>query len=328
MSSMEAKSRLRWILLTAIAPLAWGSVYVTTRQLLPPDSPLWGSVFRAVPAAIILLLVSRKLPRGQWIWRSFVLGFLTVGGFFALIYVAGTTLPSGVAATLMSTSAVGMLLFGWALLSQRPKLMPVAGAVTGIAGVAIMVGASFSEINPWGVLASLGAMTASTLGFVLTARWGGGIAPVTLASWQLMTGSVVIVVLAVVFEGPPPMLTGSEIAGFAYISVVCTALAYFAWFTGLRHLPAAAVGAIGLLNPVSGVVLGVLIAGEPFGLSQAAGMALVIAGVAIALSRSHTPQHRATALTAASAQPSEPASAQPSEPASATSTAPATARES
>lgn len=285
MSSMEQKSRLGWILLTAVAPIVWGSVYVVTRQFLPADSPLWGSVFRAVPAALILFLVSRELPRGQWIWRSFVLGFLTVGGFFALIYVAAATLPSGVAATLMSTAAAGMLLFGWALLGQRPRLLPVAGAVTGIAGVAIMVGASFSEINGWGVAASLGAMAASSLGFVLTARWGGSIAPVTLASWQLMTGSVVVVILAVVFEGAPPALTGSEMLGFAYISVVCTALAYFAWFTGLRHLTAAAVGAIGLLNPVSGVVLGVLIAGEPFGWSQAIGMALVIAGVVIAISK-------------------------------------------
>lgn len=274
--------RVRWILLTAVAPIAWGSVYVVTRQLLPHDMPLWGSVFRAAPAAVILLLIARKLPRGSWWWRSVVLGALTVGGFFVLVYVAGTLLPSGLAATLMSTSAVGMMLFGWALLRQRPRLMAVAGALTGIVGVVVMFGASFSDVNLWGVAASLGAMLSSSLGYVLTARWGGDIPPVALASWQLAAGALMVLPAAWLVEGAPHRLTLPEFAGFAYVTVIATALAYFAWYTGLRKLPAAAVGAIGLLNPVSGVALGVAFGGEALGLPQLAGIALVIGGVAIA----------------------------------------------
>lgn len=279
---MEDKSRLPWILLTAIAPLAWGSVYVVTRQVLPAHSPLWGTVWRALPAAIILLLIARRLPKGSWWWRSLVLGILTVGGFFVLIYLAGTLLPSGLAATLMSTAAAGMLLFGWALLGQRPKLLPVAGAVTGIAGVLVMFGAAYEGVNGWGIVASLGAMLASCIGYVLTAKWGGDVPPIALASWQLAAGALVILPFSLIFEGAPPALTTPQILGFAYITVIATALAYFAWFTGLRMLPAAAVGAIGLLNPVAGVALGVLVGGEPFGVQQALGIALVIAGVVIA----------------------------------------------
>lgn len=279
---METKSRLPWILLTAIAPLAWGSVYVVTRQVLPAHSPLWGTVWRALPAAIILLLIARRLPKGSWWWRSLVLGILTVGGFFVLIYLAGTLLPSGLAATLMSTAAAGMLLFGWALLGQRPKLLPVAGAVTGIAGVLVMFGAAYEGVNGWGIVASLGAMLASCIGYVLTAKWGGDVPPIALASWQLAAGALVILPFSLIFEGAPPALTTPQILGFAYITVIATALAYFAWFTGLRMLPAAAVGAIGLLNPVAGVALGVLVGGEPFGVQQALGIALVIAGVVIA----------------------------------------------
>ena len=99
------------MLVTAISPIAWGSSYVVTRQLLPADSPLWGGLLRALPAGIILLLISRRLPTGSWWWRSLLLGALNVGGFFVLIYIAGQRLPSSLAATLMSTSALVMMLF-------------------------------------------------------------------------------------------------------------------------------------------------------------------------------------------------------------------------
>ncbi|HAJ16677.1 MAG TPA: EamA family transporter, partial [Microbacterium sp.] len=44
---------MRWLLLTAIAPIAWGSTYFVTRQFLPADAPLWGALFRALPAGLI-----------------------------------------------------------------------------------------------------------------------------------------------------------------------------------------------------------------------------------------------------------------------------------
>ncbi|MDQ7880198.1 hypothetical protein Q9R08_19565 [Microbacterium sp. QXD-8] len=73
---MEDK-RWTWILVTAIAPIAWGSGYVVTRNLLPVEAPLWGGVLRALPAGLIVLLLARRLPRGSWWWRSLVLGTST-----------------------------------------------------------------------------------------------------------------------------------------------------------------------------------------------------------------------------------------------------------
>ncbi|MRT44920.1 DMT family transporter, partial [Xylella fastidiosa subsp. multiplex] len=60
---------------------------------------------------------------------------------------------------------------------------------------------------------------------------------------------------------------------------VATALAFAAWFAGLRRLPAATVGLVGLLNPVTGVLLGTVVAGEALTLQQAGGLALVLTGV-------------------------------------------------
>lgn len=269
------------MLVTAIAPIAWGSSYVVTRQLLPAESPLWGGLLRALPAGLILLLISRRLPTGSWWWRSLLLGALNVGGFFVLIYIAGQRLPSSLAATLMSTSALVMMLFAWAMLRQRPRVIAVLGALVGLVGVAIMLGFGGGPVDLWGVAVSLGAMVASSFGYILTARWGADIPALMMSSWQLVGGSLLLIPVALLVEGAPPVLTPSSALGFAYLTVVATAIAYVAWFTGLRRLPAGVVGVVGLLNPVTGVVLGVAIAGEAFGLTQGIGLALVLGGIAL-----------------------------------------------
>lgn len=280
MSSVEG-NRLRWILVTAIAPIAWGSTYYVTRHLLPADAPLWGGALRALPAGVILLLLARRLPHGAWWWRSLVLGALNVGGFFVLVYIAGQRLPSSVASTLMSTSAACMMLFAWVILRQRPRLIAALGAAIGLAGVVLVVSPGGEAIDPWGVAASLGAMVASSIGYVLTARWGRDVPALSMSAWQLLGGSVVLVPIAVAFEGGPPQLTVSSALGFAYVTLIATAVAYVAWFAGLRRLQPGPVGMIGLLNPVTGVALGVALAGEVFGVPQAVGIALVLGGIAL-----------------------------------------------
>ena len=270
---MEDK-RWMWILVTAIAPIAWGSGYVVTRSLLPAEAPLWGGVLRALPAGLLVLLLARRLPRGSWWWRSLVLGTLIVGGFFVLVYFAGQRLPSSLAATLMSASAACMLLFAWLLLHRRPRLAAAAGAATGLVGVAIMLGFDPGGADPWGVAASLGAMVASSIGFVLTTRWGSDVPALPMTAWQLVGGSVVLLPVAVLVEGAPPALTPGSALGFAYLTLVATALAYVAWFAGLRRLSPGVVGVVGLLNPVTGVVLGVALAG-----------ALVLAGIVLGAAR-------------------------------------------
>ena len=53
-------------------------------------------------------------------------------------------------------------------------------------------------------------------------------------------------------EGAPADLTGRNVLGFAYLSLVGTALAFVVWFTGIRRLPIAAPPLLGLAAPVTG----------------------------------------------------------------------------
>jgi probable blue pigment (indigoidine) exporter len=274
----------RWPLVTAIAPVTWGSTYYVTHRFLPAEYPLYGSVLRALPAGLLLLALSRTLPRGVWWWRSAVLGLLNIGAFFALIYVAAQLLPSSVASTVTATSPIAMVLLGWALLRERPHLVTVGAALVGAVGVVLTAFTGPVRLNPAGLLASLSAMLMASLGYVLTRKWTTrpGAQPVNVlasTAWQLTAGALLLIPVAVAVEGAPPPLDARTVPAYAYLTLVATALAFTAWFTGLRHLTAGTVGVIGLLNPVTGVLLGTLAAGEHLSGRQMVGIVLVLLGV-------------------------------------------------
>ena len=267
---------------TAVAPVAWGANYVVTRQLLPDDVPLWGSTIRALPAGLVLLAIARTLPRGAWWWRSAVLGTLNVSAFFLLVYVAAQLLPSSVAASVMALAPLVMAGFAWLWVAETPSGPMLGGAVAGVAGVLLLVGGAGGAIDPVGVAASGAALVMSSAGAVLTKRWADGTPLIALTSWQLVFGGVVLAVVALAVEGAPPALDGRSLAGFAFTALLATALANVCWFAGLSRLRAATVGVVGLLNPVTGVVLGALVAHERFTLGQVGGIVLVLAGILVA----------------------------------------------
>lgn len=265
--------------LTALAPIAWGSGYYVTDTFLPPDRPLFGAMVRALPFGLLLLAFRPRLPQGIWWWRALVLGTLNIGAFFALIFVAAYRLPGGLAATLMATAPILIMLMAWGLIGEKPALASLAGAGIGVIGVALLVLQSTITVDPIGLAASFAAMAMSSLGFVLVKRWHPPVDMLTFTAWQLVAGGLVLLPIALIVEGAPPAMGLSEIGGFLYLGLPATVVAYVVWFRGLRELPAAAVSLVGLLNPVAGTVVGVALAGEAFGLVQAFGMLLVLVGI-------------------------------------------------
>ncbi|MBO9579033.1 MAG: EamA family transporter [Microbacteriaceae bacterium] len=272
----------RWVLITAIAPVAWGSYYFVTAHALPSGEPFWGAAIRALPAGLVLMAFSRRLPQGAWWWRSAVLALLNVVAFFTLAYLAAQLLPSSIATSVMALAPVALAGFGWALAGERPTAMMSLGAVLGLGGVLLVVGLGTGRLDWWGVAAALTAMLLNAIASVLSKRWADGPRPLDIAAWHVTIGGLVLVAIAAVVEGAPLPVDGVGIAAYAYVALVVTALANWAWFTGLSRLPAGTVGVIGLLNPVTGILLGTLAAGELLAWPQWIGIALVLGGILVA----------------------------------------------
>lgn len=275
---MEANV-LRASLVTAVAPAAWGTTYLVTEQVLPPGRPLFAAVVRALPAGLLLLAVTRRLPPRGWWWRALVLGVANIGVFFPLLFLAAYHLPGGLASTVQAASPLAVMALALPVLHERPGAVRVVAALVGLSGVALLVLGTPGHVQVVGLLGGFGSVLASALGFVLVKRWEPPVPMLSVVSWQLVVGGLVLLPVALLVEGPPPPVDAPAVAGFVWLGGVGTVLAYCCWFHGLRSMPAGAVALVGLLNPVVGTVLGVVVAGEAFGAPQAAGMLLVLGGV-------------------------------------------------
>ncbi|GAA3657928.1 hypothetical protein GCM10022202_18000 [Microbacterium marinilacus] len=274
------------MLLTAVAPISWGATYFVTREFLPADAPLWGSALRALPAGIALALLARRQPRGDWWWRSAVLGLLNVGAFFLLVYVSAQTLPTSVASSVMALAPLALAGSAWLLVAERPGLPLIAGATVAIGGTLLLVWRGAEPASPSGLASSAGALALSSLGAVLGRRWADGTPLLATTAWQLLAGGVMLAVTAGAVEGTPPALGPTQWTALAFVSLVATGLAYVCWFGGIARLRAGLVGTIGLLNPLTGTLLGATLGGETLAAPQWCWIGLVLLGILVAQRRS------------------------------------------
>ncbi|WP_307812351.1 EamA family transporter [Phycicoccus sp. CSK15P-2] len=280
----DTSPRLRTALVTAVAPVAWGSTYAVTQLWLPPDRPMFAAAARILPAGVLMLLWLRRLPRGAWWGRAAVLGTLNHAVFFGLLYVAAYRLPSGLASTLTALSPLVVMAVAWLALRERQPPVTVLAALAGIAGVVLLVWQNdrSGPVDPAGVAAAVGAIVSASTGFVLVKRWTRPGEVLVTTSWQLVAGGLALVPVALLVEGPPPALDVPGALALTYLGLVGSVLAYTVWFRGLTRMDAGAVAVVGLVNPVVGTVLGVVLLGEAFGPVHLAAMVLVLGSVLVA----------------------------------------------
>jgi probable blue pigment (indigoidine) exporter len=257
-TSDRSDRRPALIALTALAPISWGTTYAVTTQFLPPDRPLFTGLMRALPAGLLLLALTRVLPRGVWWWKAAVLGALNIGAFFPLLFLSAYRLPGGMAAVVGSIGPLFVVGLSALLLRQRPTARTLLTGVVAAFGVSLVVLKAAGALDPVGVLAALAATVSMSTGTVLTKRWGrpDGVGPLALTGWQLTAGGLLIAPVAFLVEGAPP------------------AVAYWLWFRGIGRLAATQVTFLGPLSPLTAAVVGWAALGQALTPVQLAGMAL------------------------------------------------------
>jgi probable blue pigment (indigoidine) exporter len=271
----------RTVALTAFTPLVWGTTYLVTTELLPPGRPLLDAAVRALPAGLLVVALTRTLPRGQWWWRALVLGALNIGGFFALLFVSAYRLPGGVAATLGAAQPLLVAALAFGLLGERPTRWRLGWAVAGAIGVAMVVLRPAAALDGLGLVAGLAGAASMATGMVLTKRWGRPVPLLAFTGWQLAAGGLLLVPLVLAVEGLPPALDGAALAGFAWLAVPGTLVAYAIWFRGVERLPVTAVSLLGLLSPLVATLLGWAVLGQTLTALQLAGFAVAVGAVVL-----------------------------------------------
>jgi probable blue pigment (indigoidine) exporter len=304
---MKGERQLLTAGVTALAPAIWGSTYLVTTELLPPDRPLLAATMRALPTGLILLIFVRTLPTGKWLWRCLVLGTLNIGAFNFLLFVAAYRLPGGVAAMIMSAQPMIVMILAALIIGDKIRPLHVLACVLGTSGVALLVFRATEALDPVGLAAAVAGAACMATGITLTKLWGRpksvGLLPFT--GWQLTAGGLVLLPFTLSIEGLPSTITASNIIGFGYLISFGAVISYAIWFRGIEKLPALAVSVLALGSPIVATLLGYLFLHQTLSILQLVGVLVIVAAALLAQPR-QVKQKAATDTAKTVSDPKQP----------------------
>ncbi|MEU4366727.1 DMT family transporter [Micromonospora chersina] len=273
-----------------VLALLWGSTFLWIELALNALSPVQVTLSRCVLGTATLLVAclgsGRRLPRGRAVW-----GHLVVAAFFcnalpfAMFSIGQQTVDSGVAGVLNATTPLWSLLIGVVIGSER-GLRPVrlGGLLLGFAGV-VLIFAPWQTTGPvgWGALAIVAAAASYAVGFAYMGRnlVGRGIPTISVSAAQLIAATG-LTSLTLPAGGLAPMQIDPKTAlAVVLLGVVATGITFHLTYRIIAAEGATNAATVGYLLPVVSVALGAVVLDEPFSLRIAAGMVIVLVGVAL-----------------------------------------------
>jgi probable blue pigment (indigoidine) exporter len=279
------------LLVTAIG---WGLNWPATKFLLEECPPLTARGVSGIVASLALagLAASRgeslTVPYRRW-WRLICAALLNVSAWMGLTTVSLLWLNAGEAATLAYTMPVWTALLAWPILRERLVPRRIAALVLGIGGIAILVGGNGLSIDVAklpGVVIVLTAAMLFALGTVLSKRWRIEMSPIAATAWQVGIGCIPLLGASAILEHPHLFeMPWFGWAALSYTAIVSLGICYLTWFAALRRVEAGTAAIGMLLTPIIGVMASAVALGEPLLFPQLASLALVIAGVTLAVRR-------------------------------------------
>jgi drug/metabolite transporter (DMT)-like permease len=284
--------------------LVWGSTYLAIRYAVETIPPLVAAGIRHTIAGGVLLawacLRGYRPRREHWV-AGVVLGalFFLIG--HGTLHWAEQHVASGLAALLIATEPMFILVLAWAAGQQRISRISALGLAVGIAGVAILSGVELStkDASLLGLLAVLTGSLSWSAGVVLSPRLKLPSDALARTAVPLVCGAVMLLATAGV-TGEFHALHWSQVSmksilGLGYLITFGSIVAFTAYTWLLQRCPPAVVATHTYANPVVAVLLGWLLAGEQ--LTARVGLAsLAILGAIMLIRRGErTPERQAVA---------------------------------
>lgn len=282
-----------WGMLVLLSVI-WGASFFFAAVALGGFPPLTIVLGRVAIAAAVLVLLCRTmglaLPRGREAWLAVAgMGLLNNAVPFSLIIAGQQFIPSGLAAVVNAATPVFAVLSAHLLTRDEPATANrLAGALTGLAGVAILAGpaalSAGGAAELLGILLCLGACLSYGLSGVWSRRIArAGLAPIPTAAGQCIASSLMVLPLVVLFDQPwtlpaPPVEAVLAVIAFGLFP---TALAYVLFYWTLARAGATNTMLVTLLVPVTALLLGTLVLGEVLAPRHFAGMAVIALGLLV-----------------------------------------------
>ena len=288
---------LAWLTLCVVWSSTWLAIKIGLRDL-PPVSFV---AIRFLIAIIVLLAVSmgrtHLLPRGRKDYAVLaVTGILMFAVNYTLLFWAELHVSSGLAAVLQATIPIFGIMFAHWMLPEEPlRLQKLAGAIIALGGVTVICARLLGFNGPlafWGGVAVVVGGASAAFANVLVKAQSMQLAPAMLAAWQMIFGTVPLLVLAFAVDGNPVRFhwTFSSVFCLLYLAVIGSALTFLLLYWLLPRLTVVQLQSISLITPPGAVMLGWLLGDETFPASSLLGAALVLAGVWMIFRKASVPE--------------------------------------
>lgn len=284
MNTQAGFSKKGWMLFAVMA-IVWGITYLFIKESVQSITPPAVVAGRTLLGALILLpfAIRSGALKAAWKYWPWVLAFglVEMAGPFLLLSHAETQLPSGLTGLLVATVPLFAVIIAL-MRGDRTALAPVrlGGLLLGFVGVAIVV------MGP-GLFPS-GAASAFAIGEVMLTALLYAIAPFIIAHKLADVPSIGTITLALFAIGigylPAALLTQHELptlrSGIALLllGVICTAVAFVAFFALIREVGPVRAPLFTYVNPVVAIVLGTILLAEPITPGLLIGFPLIIVG--------------------------------------------------
>ena len=213
------------------------------------------------------------------------IGLIQMGTFMALVNYALQFVPAGRSAILTYTTPIWVVPMAIVVFGEKVGRKKWFGFSLGVLGILVMFNPmSFDWSDPGvvkgnGILLGTAFLWAVLMIHIRGHEWQG--TPLSLAPWQFLVASVVLLPLAYAFESDRQIIwSETTFWVLVYNGPLATAFCFWAMITVTRALPAinTSLGMLGV--PVMGVVCAALVLDEPLSLENLAGLVLICGGLA------------------------------------------------
>jgi probable blue pigment (indigoidine) exporter len=283
---------IRAILMGLAFAVMWSSAFTSARIIVADASPLMALSARYLISGLIGVGVALalgqtwRLTRAQW-RATIIFGVLQNAVYLGMNFVAMQTVQASLAAIIASTMPLLVGLATWLFLGEKLKPLGIAGLIAGVIGVAIIMGARISGgVDLTGLLlcgVGVVALSAATL-LVRGATSGGNF--LMVVGLQMLVGCVALSIATLLFETPHISPSWPLALAFLYTCLVPGLLATVVWFWLVNRIGATRAATFHFLNPFFGVAIAWLLLGEPLGVQDIIGVAVIALGIlAVQVSR-------------------------------------------
>lgn len=170
-----------------------------------------------------------------------------------------------------------VMLLRWLQEGKKPSWWMALLSLAGIAGVGLLLNPSSSP-DPIGVAAALAATLLIAQSTLWMSRWQYRDA-LALTAWQLLLGGLMLLPVALVLAGPPSLPRPHAWPGLVWLVLANSELAYWCWVRALDRFGPAVMSMVSLLNPLSAVLLGVMLLPERLSWPQWLGIIVILLAV-------------------------------------------------